>query len=202
VITLLGEPPLEIEGVIQSARPLWVLSHPHPLYGGSMHNKIIDQLFVRAVDRGVSVLRYNFRGVGQSAGKFDNGRGECDDLLRVITHVVEDFEVLLQDIHLIGYSFGSYVSALVAQRFTDLFKLSLIAPPTQWKVFPDLKCSFPVEIYMPCKDEYTQWSHAKAYFNTIDGPKTWIDIDHANHFFVGTTKKMMDVFLQKQNLVQ
>lgn len=163
-----------------------------------MLNKIIDQIFRRAKDRSISVARFNFRGVGQSLGSFDHANGEQDDLLRVLRHLKIKHNVSLKDVQLIGYSFGSFVSARVAQKTGRLHRLSLIAPPTQWKNFPKLTTETPIDIYMPEHDEYTQPEHARAYYDTIEAPKRFFDIQGSDHFFVGRTKYFTDVFFESQ----
>ncbi|MCB1198975.1 MAG: alpha/beta fold hydrolase, partial [Deltaproteobacteria bacterium] len=147
---------LEAQACITALRPVWVLSHPHPVYGGSMTHKVIDQLYRRAVQRGISVIRYNFRGVGKSGGSYDDAVGEVDDLRLVIDYLEESYAITAEQLHLIGYSFGSYISAMVASSMQSLHRLSLIAPPTSMFSFPGLQKNFPLDVYMPEKDEYTE----------------------------------------------
>jgi uncharacterized protein len=87
------------------ARGVAVISHPHPLFGGTMDNKVVQTLARAFVQCGWEAIRFNFRGVGRSAGQFDEGRGETGDLHAVIQHCVaaENFAIA-------GFSFGSYVS--------------------------------------------------------------------------------------------
>ena len=186
---------IEAQIHVSGQRPVWVLSHPHPQYGGTMQNKIIDQLYKRAVERNIFVVRYNFRGVGQSEGTFDHGQGEQEDLQRVLAYLADTHGIENSNIHLIGYSFGSYVSAMCAGHINNVAKLSLIAPPTQWFTFPKLKGIYPVEVYMPEQDEHTDMHHAKAYVDQLRDPKSWIEIKAADHFFIGSTKRLIDSFL-------
>lgn len=191
-----GAVSIEAQSSILPNTPVWVLSHPHPKYGGSMHNKIIDQLYRRALDHQISVIRYNFRGVGQSQGSYDDGPGEMDDLRLVIQYLAQEHQIQTKDIHLIGYSFGSYISACVAADIDDLQRLTLIAPPTEMIEFPQLQKNYPIHLYMPEADEYTDPNHAKQYLETVEAPKEYIEVQGADHFFVGTTKKFVDLFLK------
>ena len=88
-----------------------VISHPHPLFGGTMDNKVVQTLARAFVQSGWSAVRFNFRGVGQSAGQYDEGRGEVDDLLAVVSQQAGS-DVLA----LAGFSFGAFVTAQAAAQ--------------------------------------------------------------------------------------
>ncbi len=107
-----------------------VITHPHSLMGGSMSNNVVMAAWQTMVGLGCSALRFNFRGVGRSGGKFDNGIGETFDLATVIHY-------LDRPVVLIGYSFGAWVAA----RFLQEAKVPciLISPPTDMFPFPSLK---------------------------------------------------------------
>jgi uncharacterized protein len=95
-------------------RGLALVAHPHPLYGGTLDNKVVQTLARTFVELGYVSLRPNFRGVGESEGAHDEGRGETEDLLRVVSHAKKD----LGDLALVlaGFSFGAAVQTQVAQR--------------------------------------------------------------------------------------
>ena len=92
---------------------LWC--HPHPLHGGSMDNKVVQTLARAAVAMGFTSVRFNFRGVGDSAGAWDDGRGEIDDALAVLAA----YRVAGEPLLLGGFSFGSFVATQVAARLAD-----------------------------------------------------------------------------------
>lgn len=92
-------------------RGVAVLAHPHPLFGGSMTNKVVQTLARAFVQAGWTAVRFNFRGVGASAGTHDDGRGECDDMLQVIAQVAPQGALALG-----GFSFGAFVASQVAAR--------------------------------------------------------------------------------------
>jgi uncharacterized protein len=101
-----------------------VVAHPHPLYGGTRDNKVVQTLARALVGLGYVCWRPNFRGVGESEGSFDNGNGESDDILSLIEHayaqVLPDGTVPLRRLVLAGFSFGSFVQSQVAQRLAVL----------------------------------------------------------------------------------
>ena len=87
-----------------------VIAHPHPLFGGTMQNKVVQTLARAFVQCGWQAVRFNFRGVGASAGVYDEGRGEAADMLSVIEQVAPDGPLALA-----GFSFGAFVTSHVAQ---------------------------------------------------------------------------------------
>ena len=95
-------------------RGIALVSHPHPLYGGALDNKVTQTLARTFVDLGYLALRPNFRGVGASAGAHDNGNGETDDLLCVLEHLHGLYGAL--PTVLAGFSFGAFVQTRVAER--------------------------------------------------------------------------------------
>jgi hypothetical protein len=105
--TVLDRPENEPRGIA-------LVAHPHPLYGGTLDNKVVQTLARTFVELGYVSLRPNFRGVGASEGVHDEGRGETEDLLRVVAHAAEDFGDL--PLALAGFSFGAAVQTQVAQR--------------------------------------------------------------------------------------
>ena len=114
-----------VEGVPDSARAVAVIAHPHPLFGGTMDNKVVTTLARAFVEAGFAAIRFNFRGVGQSAGAHDEGRGETEDMLKVIEHARASHPGL--PLALAGFSFGGAVAARASCR-SDFSQLILVAP--------------------------------------------------------------------------
>ena len=92
------------------ARGTAVIAHPHPLFGGTMHNKVVQTLARAFVQCGWQAVRFNFRGVGASAGPYDEGRGEAADMMRVIAQTAQSGPLALA-----GFSFGAFVTSHVVQ---------------------------------------------------------------------------------------
>jgi alpha/beta superfamily hydrolase len=104
-----------------------VVAHPLPTMGGTMENKVVTTLAKTFVELGFAALRFNFRGVGNSAGQFDSGNGEVEDMLAVVEYAQQAFGEL--PLVLSGFSFGGYVAARVAQHLhPQPHRLVLIAP--------------------------------------------------------------------------
>ena len=109
----------------QAPRSIAVIAHPHPLFGGTMDNKVVTTLARAFAETGASTFRFNFRGVGGSQGEHDEGRGEVDDMLRVIEHARATAGAL--PLKLAGFSFGGAV-ATRASGTADFAQLVLVAP--------------------------------------------------------------------------
>ena len=99
------------EGVVKGTA---FIAHPHPLFGGTMHNKVVQTLARAFVQCGWRAVRFNFRGVGASAGTYDEGRGEAQDMLRVIEQLAPEGPVALA-----GFSFGAFVTSHVVEALGE-----------------------------------------------------------------------------------
>ena len=93
-------------------RGVAIIAHPHPLFGGTMDNKVVQTLARAFVASGYQAVRFNFRGVGGSAGVHDEGRGECEDLLSVVAQVAPEGPLALA-----GFSFGAFVTSPALAAF-------------------------------------------------------------------------------------
>jgi alpha/beta superfamily hydrolase len=106
------------------ARGVAVIAHPHPLFGGTMDNKVVQTLARAFVACGWTALRFNFRGVGASAGVHDEGRGECDDMLRVVQAAASEGPLAIA-----GFSFGAFVASCAVEKLwaaRDIRQLVLV----------------------------------------------------------------------------
>ncbi len=108
-----------------NAHGVAVVAHPHPLYGGTMDNKVITTLAKVFVERGLATFRFNFRGVGATEGVHDHGVGETEDMLRVIEHARSTMSHA--PLTLAGFSFGGAI-ATRASAVIDFAQLVLVAP--------------------------------------------------------------------------
>ncbi len=112
-----------------------IVCHPHPQHGGTMDNKVVQTLTRAALQTGLRSVRFNFRGVGASAGAWDDGRGEVDDALAVIAAHAAPGALFV----LAGFSFGGYVAAAAAHRLEGVAKpqrLVLVGPSTAKQQVP------------------------------------------------------------------
>ena len=109
-----------------------VVTHPHSQMGGSMENNVVEALVSSFHDRGYATLRFNFRGVGGSEGRFDDGEGEQDDVKGAIAFLQGKG---LDDITLAGYSFGAWVISRAVAGHEGLSDIILVSPPVDFVPF-------------------------------------------------------------------
>ena len=161
-----------------------VFGHPHPLHGGTMHTKALPRI-------GVAALRFNFRGVGRSAGTFDSGPGEKDDFRAAIDFVVEHFPGL--PVWAAGMSFGSWVAMTTGAEDPRVSLLLGIAPPVDRYQFDALKtCTLPKFIIHGEDDELISIKEVRKFYGQIPEPKEMITIEDANHLFEMKTSLVGD----------
>ncbi len=118
----------KLEGLIDksSGDQAVIITHPHSLYGGNMHNYVVESIQRVCQNRGYTTLRFNFRGVGNSQGSYENGQGERKDVLAAFLYLLKSG---LKKIELVGYSFGAWVNALANREDTPVAKMIMVSPP-------------------------------------------------------------------------
>ncbi|WP_341236695.1 alpha/beta fold hydrolase [uncultured Limnobacter sp.] len=128
---------VSIDEPTAAIRGLAVIAHPHPLFGGTKDNKVVQTLARAFLQMGYTTLRFNFRGVGQSAGTHDNGQGETDDLAQLTEQArttLLPVELQSQPVAMAGFSFGAFVTSHGAQRLREaginIGKLVLVGTAT------------------------------------------------------------------------
>ena len=114
-----------------------IITHPHPLYGGNMDNSVVMSIEKAFFDRGFTTLRFNFRGTCNSTGMFDDGNGEQDDVLAVLSFLEQKkgFERIL----LAGYSFGARINAKLVAGGCEIDDHIMISPPVGFMSFDDIE---------------------------------------------------------------
>lgn len=161
-----------------------IVCHPHPLHGGTMDNKVVTTLMRTYRDLGISVVRFNFRGVGKSQGVFDNAVGEVDDLLAVITWVTQTFPA--HALLLAGFSFGSSIAAQASYRVAELKHLTLVAPPIERYPYDrEQQFAAPVCVIQGDKDERVFAEGVYAWQKQLRSASELLRYPDAGHFFHG-----------------
>jgi len=165
-------------------RMVAVVCHPHPLYGGTLHNKVVYQVAKTLHRLGLPVLRFNFRGAGMSEGTHDEGRGEQDDVRAAIDFLAETFP--FAPILLAGFSFGAVVGLRVGcsdVRVTELVGLGLPADNSDLTFLAI--CRKPKLFVQGGQDQYGSQENVGALMETLPEPKRLVIVENADHFFEG-----------------
>jgi alpha/beta superfamily hydrolase len=156
--------------------------HPHPLGGGTMHNKVVFRAAAALNEAGLVTLRINFRGVGQSTGTHDEGQGERDDALAGLDYLAQHFPG--QDITLCGFSFGARVGLEVGIKDDRVPRLISIGTPVDKYDFSFIRaCRKPILFVHGEHDEYGNLKRLRALIDTIEAPVELAVIKGAGHFF-------------------
>ncbi len=167
-------------------RAVLVVCHPHPLQKGTMHNKVVTTLAKAGELQGAVTVRFNFRGVGESEGVFGHAEGECDDLRAIIAWVQRSYPGLA--IWLAGFSFGSYISARVANDDSIAEKLISIAPPVESTgVYYDFstlnRVHCPWLVVQGDLDEIVSFPKVQAWALRPPSPLEFVVMPAVGHFF-------------------
>jgi hypothetical protein len=168
-----------------------VFAHPLPTHGGTMHTKVVFQGTKALTRIGCAVVRFNFRGVGRSAGAWDDGRGEMDDYRAALDYAAVQFPGV--ELWAAGFSFGSYIAMSCGADDDRVCALIGIAPPVDRYEFATLKVSTkPKFIIHGESDELISLTSVRAFYAQLADPKELVEIDRANHLFDGQASEVGD----------
>jgi uncharacterized protein len=161
-----------------------LVCHPHPLYGGTMHNKVVYRL-ARAFRRsGAAVLRFNFRGVNLSEGAHDEGIGEQDDAGAALAFLRARYPNLPYS--LAGFSFGSRVALRVGCSLGDVRRVVAAGYPTTFRDSEFLAtCRVPRIFVQSTHDQFGPRAELEALFEKLPEPKRLRFVEAKDHFFAG-----------------
>lgn len=166
-----------------------VVCHPHPQYGGEMHNNVVYALCRAALDRGIAALRFNFRGVGGSAGAFDGGRGEREDALAALAYLSGLPEIDSGRVALAGYSFGAAVALHVTgPEIRALVAVS--APTVAGPLVVEAAC--PVLFISGDRDGYSDPSELQRIVDTLGDRAQLVVLPGVDHFWAGSDDRLME----------
>jgi alpha/beta superfamily hydrolase len=160
----------------EDARYAAVVSHPHPLFGGTMHNKVVYHAMKSFQSFGIPVLRFNFRGAGLSEGKHDNGYGEVGDLRAALDWMQQEYE---RPILFAGFSFGSFVGLKACCGDERVNRYRFLASCAQPKLF-----------ISGTEDEFGPQPEVEAVVAQAMLPAELVMVPGANHFFSGKLEFM------------
>jgi alpha/beta superfamily hydrolase len=161
-----------------------VVCHPHPLYSGTMHNKVVFQAAKSLHQRGAAVLRFNFRGVGKSEGTYDHGQGEQGDVRSAIDYLAAESAGL--PILVAGFSFGSSVGLRVGCGDARVAQLIGLGLPVDSIDFNFLRaCDKPKLVIQGGSDQFGGRAKLEALFAAFPEPKRLVVVEGADHFFTG-----------------
>ncbi len=173
----------EAEGS-QPPRYTGLVCHPHPLYGGTMHNKVVFKVTQTLQALDIPVLRFNFRGVGHSTGTYDEGRGEVEDVRFALEFLSRRYPGI--PVILAGFSFGAYVGLRAASADDRVQAMIGLGVPVRLFDGDTLRgCHKPKLIVHGTLDEIVPYDQVAQWFEQVAVPKSMIAVQGADHFFQG-----------------
>jgi uncharacterized protein len=168
-----------------------IVCHPHPLFGGTLHNKVVFRVAKALHAKGMPVLRFNFRGAGLSEGAHDKGRGERDDVLAALDYLAAEFPH--RPILLAGFSFGAWVGLRVGcedARVNAVIGLGLPADNSDLGYLRN--CAKPKLFIQGGNDQYGSREKLQTLFDAMPEPKKLVFVAGADHFFTGQLQHVSD----------
>jgi alpha/beta superfamily hydrolase len=188
---------LTLEGLLANPganAPAAVVCHPHPLYGGSMHNNVVDAILAAMWQAGYATLRFNFRGVGASEGEHDGGPGEVDDAVAAMTYLLAQPGVRKEGAVMAGYSFGAMVAVSAGYERAEIARIVAVALPL---AMADARipegASKPVLLVSGDRDSYSPVAGLQALKSKIGGSARLEIVAGADHFFGGREAELVRV---------
>jgi alpha/beta superfamily hydrolase len=176
-----------------------ILAHPHPLHGGTMHSPVIfhaDRALRRA---GVSCLRFNFRGVGESAGEHDNGRGELDDLSRAVCWMRDHTST--SPTLLVGYSFGALCAIRLAAQEAAIVAVICIGLPVRAYEIPEIESlTQPLHVIQGTGDEFGSPAEIAKQLRKAPADSRLFTLEGADHFFLGRASEAAALVVEAAQL--
>jgi alpha/beta superfamily hydrolase len=165
-----------------------VVCHPNPAQGGTMHNKVVTMLERAIRESGLDTVRFNFRGTGESAGSYDEGIGESEDLAAVVAWVrrVRPDDALW----LAGFSFGSYVTIRSAARLQAKALISIAPPAGRWPFEGFAEPACPWLVVQGEDDEVVEPQAVFDWIDSLEQPPELIRMPETGHFF---HRRLMDL---------
>ena len=166
-----------------------VVCHPHPLFGGTMHNKVVYQAAKALHGRGIPVLRFNFRGAGLSEGTHDKGRGELNDVRAALNYLTTKFPG--RSILLGGFSFGAWVGLRAGCEDARVTKLIGLGLPVNDSDLSYLRtCPKAKLIIQGGNDQFGSRANLEALFAAMPDPKRLVVVEGVDHFFAGKLEQV------------
>jgi uncharacterized protein len=160
-----------------------VVCHPHPLYGGSMYNNVVEAVLEAFWQRQFATLRFNFRGVGDSEGEYDGGEGELDDVRQAVAFLAD--KAAVESVTLAGYSFGASVSLRAGLADPAVNRLVLVALPVAMMTGPCDTASKPVLLVSGDRDSYSPLEPLRKLASTLGSRAHLEFLAGADHFLGG-----------------
>ncbi|MCS6874489.1 MAG: alpha/beta fold hydrolase [Pyrinomonadaceae bacterium] len=181
---ILKEPKQETKGAA-------LIAHPHPLGGGTMHNKVVFRTASAFLEAGFAALRFNFRGVGLSTGMHDHGQGEKEDVSTALSYLAKRYPN--KNIIFAGFSFGSRFGLEAVYEDSKIKALISIGTPVDKYDYSFLlNCNKPILFIHGDKDEFGSLENLQKLYLSLPCPKKLVVFENCGHFFDNHLDKLKE----------
>ena len=172
-----------------------VITHPHPLYGGTMNNPVVETIQNAFQQNGYATLRFNFRGVGGSQGGYDNGVGEQDDVRAAIAYAGSK---QIKSVDLAGYSFGAWVNAgVAAESGAPLASMIMVSPPAGFIEFETVTAMNCLKLVVTgSRDDIAPVNQIRDLLPAWNPDAQFEIIDGCDHFYMGHLDRLQSIITQ------
>lgn len=181
---------LEIEGRLAAGdlHKGVVITHPHPLYGGDMHNNVVAAVGRAYQKIGSTTLKFNFRGVGGSQGNYSDGIGEQEDVRAAVAYLAD---IGIRQIDLAGYSFGAWVNALAVNDGLKVDNLIMVSPPVAFIDFKSISDLSSLKLIITgSRDDIAPADKVEKLYPAWNPTAEFEVISGADHFYGGYQDKL------------
>lgn len=176
-----------------------IITHPHPQYGGNMNNNVVEAVVQAYREKEYTTLRFNFRGVGQSQGNYDQGVGEQEDVRAALVYI---FKLGKSAIDLAGYSFGAWVNAQGLKTYDQIERLVMVSPPVNFMDFSFLDHNPRIKLVISgSEDDIAPPAMIKEMLPAWNPEAQFSIIKGADHFYwekTGKIKRIIHSFLESK----
>lgn len=180
-------------------RGVVLICHPHPLFQGTMRNKVVTTIAKAYQQLGFATVRFNYRGVGHSEGSYGAMLGEIEDLQAVLAWVQTVLPGL--PVALAGFSFGSYIAASVANQTPTVVELLTVAPAVNhadFSGFTAIRC--PWRLIMGEQDEVVPFAEVAAFAANPPSPLLFVQLEDTSHFFHGKLAELQQAICSHRHM--
>ncbi len=168
-----------------------LVCHPHPQYGGTMHNKVVYRIARGLRRSGAVVLRFNYRGVNLSEGQYDHGVGEVEDARSALSFLLSRYPAL--PFSLAGFSFGSRIALRLGCQNIGAQRIIAVGFPTTMRDTSFVNgCTIPRVFVQSTHDEFGPLSEWMPFVESLPEPKQIVTVEASSHFFDGALQQLED----------
>lgn len=174
-----------------------LLCHPHPMYGGTMHNNVVSGVFNELIDQNIPSLRFNFRGIGNSTGTHSGGSGELEDVKSCMDYLLNEKDQ--NTVLICGYSYGAAIGCSAVNYSDNIIGFIAISFPWDFmgKDYKKLSQTPKPKLFIQgTRDNIAHFSSFNNHYDTYEEPKKKVIIEGADHFYRGYEPQVASAVLE------